>query len=77
MLKEADHLDKVKKVRLGEKEFAPLLQHYDVSKHSLYITCLETDVCVGRFEQTEGCLHQAELIGLANAKNHSYSDTII
>lgn len=32
MLKEADHLEKVKRVRLGEKEFAPLLQHYEVGE---------------------------------------------
>jgi ATP-dependent RNA helicase DDX51/DBP6 len=30
MLKEADHLEKVKRLRLGEKDLAPLLPHYEV-----------------------------------------------
>jgi len=30
MLKEADHLEKVKRLRVGEKELAPLLSHYEV-----------------------------------------------
>ena len=30
MLKEADHLEKVKRLRVGEKDLAPLLSHYEV-----------------------------------------------
>jgi hypothetical protein len=30
MLKEADHLDKVKRQRVSEKDLAPLLPHYEV-----------------------------------------------
>jgi hypothetical protein len=30
MLKEADHFEKVKRLRVGEKDLAPLLPHYEV-----------------------------------------------
>jgi hypothetical protein len=30
MLKEADHFEKVKRLRIGEKDLAPLLSHYEV-----------------------------------------------
>jgi len=30
MLKEADHLDEVKRLRLSEKDLAPLVLHYEV-----------------------------------------------
>lgn len=30
MLRDAGHLDKVKRVRVGEKEVAPLVPHYEV-----------------------------------------------
>ena len=30
MLREADHLEKVKRLRVGEKDLAPLVPHYGV-----------------------------------------------
>ena len=30
MLRQADHLTRVKRLRVGEKELAPLMHHYEV-----------------------------------------------
>lgn len=58
MLQEADHLGKVKRTRVPEKETAPLTPHYEVR-----LTFLDCQVpsshnnATGGIEETERCLY--------------------